>query len=103
MCEVCAVFGIGRHWTDAGNLADAALPAASIARYRTERRRRVQLINRLLRPTGVVVTDWDGESFWVGRHDGRGERATDLAQIWPIAERLAAAPIDPLADDFLPA
>jgi len=103
LCEVCAVFGIGRHWTDAGELADAALPAPHISRYRGERRRRVQLLNRLLQPAGLTVTDWDGESFWVARRDGRGERAADLAQIWPIAERLAAVRFDPLADGFLPA
>ena len=58
MCEVCAVFGLGRHWTDAGTLANPRLPAPDIARYRVERRRRIQLFNALLAGTGIVLSDW---------------------------------------------
>jgi hypothetical protein len=103
MCEVCAVFGLGRHWTDAGTLANPRLPAPDIARYRVERRRRIQLFNALLAGTGIVLSDWDGESFWVGRNDGSGERVADLGGVWPVAERLAGRPIDPLEVDFAPA
>ena len=100
MCEVCAVFGLGRHWTDAGNLADPALPAPDIARYRIERRQRIRLFNALLEGTGVGLNDWDGESFWVERNDGSGERVADLGRVWEVAERFAGHPIDPLAATF---
>lgn len=102
MCEVCAVFGVGRHWTDAASLANAEQPAPDIARYRAERRRRVRVINGLLQSAGITVSDWDGESYWVARVDGRGERAADLAQVWAVAGRLAARSFDPLSVDFLP-
>ncbi len=100
MCEVCAVFGIGRHWTDAAARADARLPAPDIARYRDERRRRIVLVNALLGSAGVTLADWDGESFWISRADGRGERVANLGGVWPAAERLAGRPIDPLAAAF---
>lgn len=100
MCEVCAVFGIGRHWSDAGARADARLPAQDIAHYRVERQRRIVLINALLADTGVALRDWDGEAFWVARSDGRGERVANLGGVWPVAERLAGRPIDPLAASF---
>lgn len=100
MCEVCAVFGLGRHWTDAGDLADAKLPASDIARYRKERRQRIELFNALVDGTGLALSDWDGEAFWLERRDGRGERVADLGRVWDVAERMAGRPIDPLADDF---
>lgn len=101
MCEVCAVFGVGRHWAEAGSLSDIAWPAPDIVRYREERRSRVAVINRLLAQASIHVSDWDGESYWVGRGDGRGERAADLTQLWSVAERLASRSFDPLAEDFL--
>jgi len=100
MCEVCAVFGIGPHWSDGGARADARFPAPDIARYRVERRRRIVLVNGLLEGTGVTLRDWDGESFWVARSDGSGERVANLGGVWPVAERLGGGPIDPLAASF---
>ncbi len=102
MCEVCAVFGIGRHWTDAASRADARLPAPDIVDYRAERRRRITLINALVAGAGIAVSDWDGETFWVADETGRGERARDLAEVWPIAERLARATFDPLDEGLVP-
>ncbi len=102
MCEVCAVFGIGKHWTDAASRADARLPAPDIVDYRGERRRRIALVNAMVAGSGVEVSDWDGESFWVANASGRGERARDLAEVWPIAERLAHATFDPLDATFAP-
>lgn len=100
MCEVCAVFGIGRHWTDAAARADARLPAPDIVRYRAERRCRMALINALLARSGVTVTDWDGEAYWVSDRAGRGAIAADLNAVWRLAERLSGRSIDPLADGF---
>ena len=103
MCEVCAVFGIGRHWTDAAARASARLPAPDIARYRTERRLRIALVNALIAGSGIELTDWDGEAYWISGHGGRGERVADLNAVWSAAEQLSGRPFDPLADDFLPA
>lgn len=100
MCEVCAVFGIGTHWTDAAARADARLPAPDIARYRGERQRRIALVNALVTATGIEVTDWDGESFWVADRNGRGARAPDLNAVWRLAERLSGARFDPLDRAF---
>lgn len=100
MCEVCAVFGIGTHWTDAAARANARLPAPDISRYRDERRRRIALVNRLTESAGITVSDWDGEAFWVNTSTGRGERATDLNAVWRIAEQLSGRSFDPLSSTF---
>lgn len=100
MCEVCAVFGIGTHWADAAARADARLPAQDIARYRSERRHRLALINALTAAGGIEISDWDGEAFWVADRSGRGERAADLGAVWRVAERLSGQQFDPLAASF---
>jgi hypothetical protein len=100
MCEVCAVFGLGAHWSDAKVRADLRLPARHIASYRDERKRRIALINALIVDTGVSVSDWDGESFWVARADGSGERVANLAGVWLVVEHLAGRTVDPLALSF---
>lgn len=98
MCEVCAVFGIGRHWSEGGARADARRPSPDIVRHRMERRRGIALLNRLLRDAGLRLRDWDGEAYWIERADGRGERVADLNALWRVAEKLAGRPIDPLTD-----
>ena len=100
MCEVCAVFGIGQHWTDAGKLANSRLPAPDITRFRVERRQRIALINHLLSESKLKVFDWDGEAYWVERHDGRGERVPNLNALWSTVERLSGRHFDPLLPTF---
>jgi hypothetical protein len=100
MCEVCAVFGIGQHWTEAAQRSDARMPAPDIARHRRERRSRIALLNALMAGTGVVVADWDGESYWVEARSGRGERVPDLCELWRAIERAADRSIDPLVPGF---
>jgi len=39
MCEVCAIFGAGEHWSDFGRLRDEKFPFDDIQHYRDERKR----------------------------------------------------------------
>jgi CobQ-like glutamine amidotransferase family enzyme len=101
MCEVCAVFGVGQHWTDAADPMGSRNVAAGILENRTERAKRLQLINRILQRTGLAVSDWDGESYSVEDAQGRREIAPDLSALWRVAEGLGKVHIDPLNADFL--
>jgi hypothetical protein len=101
MCEVCAIFALGEHWTDAGHRVDDAFPARDIQRYRRERRYRVALANRVLTGSGVSCTDWDGASFAVVDAQGRQQVVPSLAALWPAAAALAKRPLDPLDPAFL--
>jgi hypothetical protein len=103
MCEVCAVFGVGQHWTDAADPMGLRNVAAGILENRVERAKRLQLINRILRPVGLAVSDWDGESYSVEDAQGRRQLAPDLSALWRIAEQLSQIHIDPLEAGFLPA
>lgn len=102
MCEVCAVFGVGQHWTDAADPMGLRNVAAGILENRTERAKRLQLINRIVRAAGLTVNDWDGEAFSVEDMQGRRRIAPDLSALWRIAEQLGHIHIDPLEADFLP-
>ena len=100
MCEVCAIFGLGEHWTESATLSNRAFPADEIRAHRTVRRRRIGLMNRLLAPHGVTVGDWDGEAFMVENAAGRMRVVANLSALWPAIEGLAGRHFDPLDDDF---
>ncbi|WP_454691538.1 hypothetical protein [Achromobacter aloeverae] len=102
MCEVCAVFGVGQHWSDAADPMGVGGVAAGILENRAERAKRLRLINRILRPAGLTAGDWDGESYCVEDAQGRSKVAPDLSALWRIAEQMGHARIDPLETDFLP-
>lgn len=100
MCEVCAAFGRGNHWTDrAGGLASRT-ESVDIRSYRAERRRVVRLVNAMLAPTGLHAEDWDGEAFVVHRPSGATDKAANLSDLWAVVQRVAGAPVDPLAPSF---
>lgn len=102
MCEVCAIFGVGDHWTDAAAVSNPAFPADDIQKFRAARRRRLALVNRLINPLGLDCTDWDGESLALTDATGRTEVVPDLAELWPRVERMTGRLLDPLAPELLP-
>lgn len=101
MCEVCAIFGAGEHWSDFGRARNQTFPFADIKFYRTERARRLALIGRIVAPAGLGIEDWDGEVAAVHDAAGRSVLCPTLGDIWSAAERLSGRVIDPLSDDFL--
>lgn len=103
MCEVCAVFGVSPHWADAADPLTTHNIAAGILENRTERAKRLYLINRILRPVGLTANDWDGEAFSIEDAQGRRALAADLSALWQVAETLGHIQIDPLDKGFMPA
>lgn len=96
MCDVCAVFGIGDHWTDASKLARATFPARDIQRHRHHRRERIRLLNRLVASASLSCEDWDGDAFVIYDPKGRMRIASSLAEFWREAEILSGLSFDPL-------
>lgn len=99
MCEVCAVFGRGRHWTARASGDSTALEAFDIHRHRAERREALRVLNVVLEAEGVRVDDWDGESYQVSLPSGAFVKAEDLADVWPALRRLGVEPPDLLDAD----
>ena len=104
MCGLCGVLGgAADHWTDA-----SARPATFAGRRdpptrRRERLERVALANRVLRPYGLKLADWQGASYVLSSATGRSEIVPHLAALWPAAERLLKRPCDPLDPGLLAA
>jgi hypothetical protein len=93
MCGLCGIVGGEAHWTDraagAGAIGDQSLTR------RRERQQRVALVNRVLAPFRLKVSDWNNALVLRGP-TGRQVMVDALAHIWAPAERLAGRPLDPL-------
>ena len=102
MCEVCAIFGAGEHWSDFARLRDQRFPFADIQHYRVERKRRIALLNLAIGRFGLVCEDWDGEALTIHDAQGRFRLAPTLGDVWPAVTQLAGRAIDPLAEPLFP-
>lgn len=100
MCEVCAVFGRGRHWTARASGESTALEAFDIHRHRSERREALRVLNALLLDKGIAAEDWDGESYQLVLPSGAFVKADDLADVWPALQRLGLEAPDLLSPPF---
>ena len=86
MCGLCGTLGDGTHWAD-GVVRPGEPPASAVPWLRRQaRRQRMALSNAVLRHYGLRLSDWQG-----------------LADLWPKAERMAGAPLDPLDPALLDA
>lgn len=101
MCEVCAIFGAGEHWSDFARQRDERFPFEDIRHYRAERRRRIGMINTLVAPLGLLCEDWDGEALALSDARGRMKIAPTLGDVWPVIETLSGFRVDPLAETLL--
>ena len=97
MCEVCAIFGAGEHWSDFARMRNDRFPFGEIQAYRRERKRRIEILNRLIAPLDLSCEDWDGEALSIIDRHGRSRIAPTLTDVWPAIEALSGRTIDPLA------
>lgn len=98
MCEVCAIFGAGEHWSDFARSRNERFPFSEIRNYREDRKKRIVVLNRLIAPLSLVCEDWDGEALNVIDGQGRSRLAPTLTDVWPAIEALTGRTIDPLAE-----
>jgi hypothetical protein len=93
MCGVCGTFGGEDHWSSgAGRIGgDQALTR------RAERAYRIRVINAVLRPLRVRVSEWQGRSFLVAGPTGKQQVVDTLPHIWSAVQEMTGRAIDPLA------
>lgn len=101
MCEVCAVFGAGEHWSDFSRARNERYPFDDILHYRAERQRRIAILNRMLDGSSVAAKDYDGEAIEIFDRQGRTRIAATLNDVWPAVEKFADQRFDPLDPQFL--
>ena len=91
MCGLCGMLG-----SVLPSAVETFEPAADDAAGRARgRRRRVQLLNRLLRPYRLTVSEF-GAALVLRSATGRTAIVTSLTALWPAAERLSGRTCDPL-------
>src|SRR3546814_20850750 len=78
MCEVCAIFGAGEHWSDFGRLRIEKFPFADIQVYRSERIRRLALLAKILAALGLSVEDGEGGAALMSVRQDRSQTAPPL-------------------------
>jgi hypothetical protein len=93
MCGLCGVLGGGTHWTEERS-GDGG--GGSAQTRRAARLARVRLVNAVLAHYRLKLADWQGSSYVVSSATGQSELASDIVQVWRVAERMAGQPCDPL-------
>ena len=101
MCALCGVLGGKDHWTEPLQRDGVYVRASDPARRRRERTLRIARANAILGLFGLVMEDWQSDSYILRTRTGKTEIIGDLAALWPMAEKLAGRPLDPLAPDVL--
>ena len=95
MCGLCGIFGESADWSQGAAQAEAGQSADPVARRRV-RTQRIALLNRLLRPLHLTVSNWQGSQYQIGSATGKTLLADNLSQIWAAVQTLAGKPYDPL-------
>ena len=106
MCGLCGVLGGERHWTERAaspgifEAADGVSGRNRVTPAR-ERQERVRLVNRVLDPMGLGLSEWSASSYVLRTKTGRSELVSSLGDLWPAVERLLGRPCDPLDPNLL--
>lgn len=83
------------HWSSSLAKADV-----NPSEFRSQRRFRIALINELLSPLGVIVSDFHNQSLLISSPTGATEIVKDLEQLWIAVDRIfPSAKPDPLDPD----
>jgi hypothetical protein len=101
MCALCGVLGGKDHWTDPVRREGVYVRHADPAARRRERARRIAAANLTLGLFGLTLSDWQADSYLLATRTGKTEVVSDLAALWPTAEKLAGRGLDPLDEDVI--
>jgi hypothetical protein len=97
VCVLCGEFVYRIHWTDRHVEDRVGENRSDYYRYRRrDRLHRVAVTNEVLRFYGLKVQDWSGSKYVLRDEKGRSELVQDLGSLWPVAQKLAGRPLDPL-------
>ena len=101
MCGLCGVWRGKAHWTARVHNPKIFVATGDDAAPLRERFAQMTVLNRVLRPFGVSVRDWEGSQWIVDSVNGGSEIVANVAALWPAAERLSKRKIDPLSATLL--
>lgn len=94
MCSICGTLGAAAHWSEGGG--DRSQVGARRAVLR-ERIKRTAHLNRVLKPIGMSVDEWEETAYILRGPTGESVLCTDLAMLFAEVQRLrGGTPLDPL-------
>ena len=94
MCGLCGLFGEEAHW--ATRFDSNGKPSSNSVQRRRLRAQRIAIINRLLVPPHIKVSDWQGAQYRLDGATGKTALAENLSEIWLAVEGISGRPFDPL-------
>ena len=103
MCGLCGVLSSAPHFTEAGTDAARVGPGGDPHDRHLARAHRIELINAMLRPVAITVSDWSGSKYVVKGASGKTRLVDQLPQLWAALDEVADRPIDPLDRDYIAA
>ncbi len=103
MCSLCGTLDDGRHWSDSQANPEAFAARAHTHTWARERQERTRLLNRILAPSALSVSDWEGNAYLLSNRTGRTEIVKNLTELWAAAEAMLKRPCDPLDPALLSA
>jgi hypothetical protein len=92
MCGLCGILGNASHWTDGPADGDVG----ALQNRRAARLARVRMMNEVLAPFGLKLSDWQGSDYLLSGSTGRTEVVGDLVQVWRAAQQMSGRVCDPL-------
>jgi hypothetical protein len=102
MCVLCGQMFSEIHWSERSlDPAQVSQGAGETVR-RQSRHARVRLLRKVLAQYGLDVSDdWSATNYTVGNRKGDSQVVASLAELWPVAGRMAGRVLDPLDDTLL--
>lgn len=94
MCGVCGTLGGEEHWSSGAG----RIQGSDGLTRRAERAQRIRILNLVLGPLKVRISDWHGRSFLVVGSTGKQQVVDSLPHIWSAVQTMTGRCIDPLAE-----
>jgi hypothetical protein len=92
MCGVCGLLGGPEDWS--GGVQ--RLHGGARSTRRADRAERIRVLNQVLQPCRVSVSDFQGQSFLVCGPTGKQQIADSMAHVWQCVQEITGRSIDPL-------
>jgi hypothetical protein len=92
MCGVCGLLGGEEDWSGGVQRQQGGV----LNTRRADRAERIRVLNQVLRPCRVQVSDFHGQSFLVCGATGKQQIADSIAHVWRCVQEMTGTGIDPL-------
>lgn len=103
MCSLCGILGGRGHWTERASSPEVFAGSDEHQTSRRERQHRTRILNRVLAPYGLSISDWAASQYVLKTATGRSVLVPDVGALWPAAEALIGRALDPLDPALLAA